>query len=201
MNQINRIIYTIGHSNHSQETFLSLLRANGIEVLIDTRSAPYSKYATQFNAPELKAAVTAAGIRYEFRGQVLGGRPEGSEFYDAAGHVLYDRVSQTEAFQQEIAALEQRADQERVAIFCAEENPSECHRRLLVGRVLNMQAVEVWHIRGDGRLQSEAELQEAEEKARNAGGQQSLFETEEVTEWRSIQSVLRKKPPSSSSSH
>jgi uncharacterized protein (DUF488 family) len=62
MNTLVRIIYTIGHSNHTQEVFLDLLRANGIKVLVDTRSAPYSKYVRQFNVPELKAAVATEGI-------------------------------------------------------------------------------------------------------------------------------------------
>ena len=51
------LIYTIGHSNHTLEAFLSLLRLHRIEVLIDTRSAPYSRFAPQFNKDALRTGV------------------------------------------------------------------------------------------------------------------------------------------------
>ena len=195
--EIGRLhIFTIGHSNHSLETFVDLLQQNGIEVLVDTRSQPYSKYASHFNKEALKLALPKVGIKYAFFGKELGGRPDGEAFYDEEGHVLYGNVAEAPFFLEGIERLEKGAAKYRVAIFCSEENPSVCHRRLLVTRVLQQRGDSVCHIRGDGRLQTEEELQ-AEDAARD-GGQQSLFETEEVVVWRSILSVLPKKQPLSS---
>jgi hypothetical protein len=76
--------------------------------------------------------------------------------------------------------------------MCSEEDPHQCHRRLLIARVLAERGIEVRHIRGDGRAQTEAELALDE-----TSGQLGLdfAEAEEVTPWRSAQSVLPKKVP------
>lgn len=155
-------VYTIGHSNHTLEAFLNLLCRHQIEVLIDTRSAPYSRFAPQFNKDALKAAVLEQGIKYGFYGKELGGRPEGDEFYDAQGHVLYGEVAQSALFQEGLARLIGGAQTRRVALLCSEEDPNVCHRRLLVTRVLDRLGVNVAHIRGDGRIEYERELQAAE---------------------------------------
>src|SRR5437867_6186800 len=91
-------ILTIGHSNHSIEKLLDLLQANGVEALVDTRSQPYSKYTPHFNREALQAAVTGAGMKYVYLGRELGGRPEGADFYDAEGRVLYRKVAASELF-------------------------------------------------------------------------------------------------------
>ena len=183
-------VYTIGHSNHTVEHFLSLLKSHGVQVVVDARSQPYSNYATQFDHDALKIALRDAGIRYLYLGRELGGRPEGDEFYDDEGHVLYDRVAATCLFQEGLSRLEQGIREYNVATLCAEENPAACHRRLLVGRVLLDHGFQVEHIRGDGRIQTEEEVAAELDPNRD---QLSLFQRAETEPWKSISSVLRKK--------
>jgi uncharacterized protein (DUF488 family) len=166
-------VLTIGHSNHTTEHFLDLLKARGVEVVVDTRSQPYSKYSTQFDQKDLKQALSRAAIRYLYIGRELGGRPEGEEFYDQDGHVLYDRVAKTTQFQEGLSRLEQGIREYQVALLCAEENPAACHRRLLIGRVLQEHGIQVDHIRGDGRMQTEEEVVAATDPNRN---QLALFQ-------------------------
>lgn len=193
----SRTLYTIGHSNHTLERFLELLKAHGITRLIDTRSQPYSRYVPHFNPAELKFPLEAQGITYQFFGAELGGRPPEPEYYDEKGHVLYDKVANSPRFKAGLTLLEQNASTEKTAIFCSEEHPSHCHRRLLVGRVLYEAGWQVLHIRAEGEVHTEQELLDEDAARRNPQGQQSLFETEEVTAWRSIQSVSPAKPPKS----
>ena len=190
--------WTIGHSNHTPEHFFELLARQQIDVLVDVRSSPYCRYATHFNKEPLQAAVQAEGIKYLFLGDLLGGRVDDPRLCDPQGHVLYGRVAETPGFQQGIHRLIDGLGTFRVALMCGEENPAECHRRLLIGRVLREQGVAVFHVRGDGRVQSEAELA-AEEEFRKTKGQMTLFEMEEADQWKSTQSVLPKRPPGSSS--
>ncbi len=185
-------VLTIGHSNHTVEHFVSLLKAHGIQVVVDERSQPYSKYATQFDQDLLKPILQNAGIRYLYLGRELGGRPEGDEFYDEEGHVLYDRVAASSLFQEGLTRLERGIREYNVAMLCAEENPAGCHRRLLVGRVLLDRGFQVAHIRGDGRIQSEEEVAAELDPNRD---QLSLFQKAEEEPWKSIPSVLRKKRP------
>lgn len=192
-------VFTIGHSNHSIDDFLRLLADHEIEVLIDTRSSPYSKYSSHFNHENLKLAVTDAGRKYYFLGRELGGKPKDPSFYDANGHVLYGKIAETAPFEEAIQKVLKGIASYKVALMCGEEDPSNCHRRLLIARVLLDRGVEVLHIRGDSSVQTELQLDEANGTAQQ---QMSLFpETNEDERWKSIQSVSRKKPPLSSSKH
>jgi uncharacterized protein (DUF488 family) len=186
-------LFTIGHSNHEMPQFLRLLREHQIDVLIDTRSHPYSKHSAQFNKDVLREAVTRGGIKYAFMGDALGGRPPAQDFYDEEGHVRYDRIAQTPAFREAVDRVIDGAKRSRLALLCSEEDPTHCHRRRLVGRVLLERGICVRHVRGDGSIQEESELPPDPGVASDA--QLALF-GEEPKAWRSTQSVLAKKPPS-----
>jgi uncharacterized protein (DUF488 family) len=194
------VVYTVGHSNVTLDAFIALVKAHHIEVLVDVRSSPYSRYVPHFNHDVLKQAVVAAGIKYLYLGQELGGRPREPEFYDEGGHVRYDLLAASPAFKEGIARLLRGLREHLVAIMCNEENPAECHRRLLVGRVLAELGVAVLHIRGDGRIQPEAELSRAESRAASSANQQELaFVAREKPEWKSSRSVSQARPQRDSS--
>lgn len=177
-----------------------MLKAHDIEVLVDVRSAPYSKFVPHFNGDALKPAVVRAGIKYLYLGRELGGRPRETRFYDSEGHVRYDRIAESPEFHEGIERLLRGIREHRVAIMCNEEDPHECHRRLLVGRVLTERGVAVLHIRGDGRVQPEAELAEADRKDALAEVQQEFaFVAREKPEWKSTRSVSPGGPPKRSS--
>jgi uncharacterized protein (DUF488 family) len=191
-------VFTVGHSNHPPEAFLEVLRRHGVEVAVDVRSSPYSAYASHFNKGPLESLLRTAGIKYLFLGDVVGGRPAGDEFYDAEGRVLYDRVAASDRFREGIERLTKGAQTCRLALVCGEEDPTGCHRRLLVGRVLREHGVGLFHIRGDGRLQSEEDLAR-EEAFQKTKGQMTLFELEDPDEWKSIPSASPRRPPPNSS--
>jgi len=191
-------VLTIGHSNRSMEEFLALLKQHAVEVLADVRSQPHSKYVSHFDHANLKRSIEAAGLQYVFLGQELGGMPDGKEFYDAEGHVVYSRIAASEPFRLGIARLLEGIRKYRVAIMCGEEDPANCHRRLLVSKVLMEQGVGVRHIRGDGRIQTEEELMQQEQAGKVDQLELGFAGSEEET-WKSTQSVSRRKRPSSSS--
>ena len=199
--EIKRCIFTIGHSNHPLDSFIRLLKAHCVEVLVDVRSHPNSKRAPHFDGQTLKAAVTAAGIKYLFLGKELGGRPKGEEFYDAEGYVLYSRIAKSPLFLEGISRLETGVHKYRGAIMCSEENSVGCHRRLLIGRVLAERGTTVKHISGDGRLQTETELAGEEASQNRDQGQPAIFAAQETAPWKSIRSVLRREKRSASSEH
>ena len=191
-------VCTIGHSNQSAEEFVALLRQHTIEVLVDVRSAPYSRYVPHFNQPALQETLRAADVRYLYLGKELGGQPLVRALYDDAGFALYDRIASLPEFRNGLARLKSGAERFRVAIMCSEEDPYVCHRSILVGKVLLDDGVRVVHIRGDGRTE---EQQPA--ATRDAPRQQSLFGADEtaarVSEWKSVRSVLPRSLRDSSS--
>ena len=192
-------LFSIGHSNHPAEGFVDLLKKHDIDVLVDVRSYPYSRYAPQFDTSGLKALLTNATVKYLYLGRELGGRPEGEDYYDPEGHVLYARLATSPLFLEGIDRLQKGAQTYRVAVMCAEENPLNCHRRLLIGRVLRERGVALDHIRADGRLQTEDELLRAEARHSPASEQSSLFDAPQEAAWRSTRSVSRRNQPPSSS--
>jgi uncharacterized protein (DUF488 family) len=190
------LVYTIGHSNQEIERFVELLRAHAIEVVVDVRSAPISSYCPQFDKELLSKLLMRSGVRYVFLGRELGGRPDNAEFFDERGHALYDRMAAAETFRAGIARMQRDHGDGHAALMCSEEDPRDCHRHLLLARVLDAAGVEVRHIRGDGTVQSYREVVEA---VKNEGGvvQLELFPTKEADAWRSTRSVLPKKRPAS----
>jgi uncharacterized protein (DUF488 family) len=191
-------VYTIGHSSHSYEELVKLLAAHRIDVVVDTRSAPYSRFAPQFDREVLQRCLAESQVRYVFLGGELGGRPKNPEYYDAQGHVLYGRMTSDAAFAVGIARLERGTAEFHVALLCGEEDPANCHRRLLVGRVLVERGHELLHIRADGRLQSEAQVT-AESGKPLVNGQPALFAELDEDQWRSTASVSPKRMPVNSS--
>ena len=184
------VVRTIGHSNHDAGHVLSLLAQHGVDKLIDVRSAPYSRYSPQFNRIELTRLVRAHGITYEFQGQGLGGRPDDPDCYDPAGHVIYDRLEATREYREGIDEVLRSAQEGSVCLLCSEEDPSICHRALSIGHFLTELGVRVEHIRGDGRVEAQSELQG---KAINRPLQGSLFE--ENPQRKSLHPIPRDRAP------
>lgn len=192
--------FTIGHSNHTIDAWLALVRNHCIEVVVDTRSSPYSKYVPQFDRELLQHSLEEAGVRYLFLGAELGGRPANPDYYDATGRVVYSLLRKDTAFQAAIARLETGMERFRVALLCGEEDPAHCHRRLLIGRVLVERGHEMTHIRGDGRLEAD-EAVAAQSGKPLVDSQPALFAELDEDKWRSTASVLPKRAPASSSAH
>lgn len=190
--------FTLGHSNHAIDKWLDLLRQHAIEVAVDTRTSPYSKYAPQFDKALMQRSLEGAGMRYLFLGVELGGRPANPEYYDAAGRVLYGRLRDDVHFKAAIARLETGIERFRVALICGEEDPAHCHRRLLIGRVLTELGHTMLHIRGDGRVEQDGTVAAQAGKAL-INEQPALFAELDEDQWRSTASVLPKKAPANSS--
>ena len=144
-------IYTIGHSNHETAEFVALLRRHGIELLVDVRSSPYSRYVPQANRETLTRTVESTGISYRWMGDRLGGKPGGSV-------ADYDQLSDSPAFQQGIADLMALAAQRSTAIMCSEGDHRQCHRHKLITPILLDNNVDVLHIQPDGGLVDEREV-------------------------------------------
>ena len=193
-------VYTIGHSSHSLELFTELLRKHAIQVVVDVRSAPYSRYAPQFDHDLLPGSLNHSGIKYLFLGKELGGRPNKQDYYDADGHVLYSRMTADPVFVEGIERLERGMPDFRIALMCGEEDPAHCHRRLLVARVLIERGHEVLHIRGDGRIMADEDV--ARESGKSLVNEQpALFAELDEDQWRSTASVSPKKAPANSLKH
>ena len=149
-------ICTVGHSNHTLEGFLALLRRHRIAAVADVRSVPYSRFSPHFSRAALAEALQTSGIGYLYLGRELGGRPADPACYENE-RIRYERVAQTGGFRAGIAGLLEIARKQCVAVMCAEKEPLDCHRTLLVARALEASGAQVEHILADGELEPHAQ--------------------------------------------
>ena len=169
-------IFTIGHSNHPMAALVRLLEASGVRMLVDVRTAPYSRHHSQFNKEALQSDLAQQGIEYVYEGQALGGRPTDPTCYrarqlpgeeaDLLHQVDYDEIMTRPWFLEGIQRLLALAATQPVAVLCSEEDPSRCHRHHLIACHLMAQHpdVDVRHIRKDGVVFSARSLHTSVEK-------------------------------------
>lgn len=149
------MIHTIGHSTHSAEAFLRLLRAHGIGQLADVRTIPKSRRHPHFSREQLDASVGRHGIEYRHF-PALGGlrKPHADSINTAWQHHAFRGYAdhmQTEAFDRAVEALLRFAKDGAAsarggtAVMCAEARWWQCHRRLLSDALL-VRDVPVRHI-------------------------------------------------------
>ena len=151
-------ILTIGHSTHTLETFIGLLRGAGVTALADVRSIPYSRHMARFNREALADALSPHAIAYVHLGAELGGRPADPALY-RQGRADYEKVARTEEFAAGLDRVMAGAERYRIALMCAERDPLDCHRCLLVSRALKERGVRVGHILADGRIRAHEEIE------------------------------------------
>lgn len=145
------MIYTVGHSNHPLSHFLQLLQGQSVNLLADVRSTPYSRFNPQFRRDALAAALGENGIEYLFLGEELGARSKDRSCYED-GRVSYRKLAATELFRQGIDKLLAAAKTHTVAVMCAEKDPLDCHRTILVARELVRRGESVAHILATGEV-------------------------------------------------
>ena len=144
-------IYTIGHSNHKIEKFTQLLKCHDIAAVYDVRSIPYSKYVPQYNQASIKQSLKQAGIEYFYLGKELGPFSKDPNCC-VDGVVKYELLAQTKAFKDGLSQIKNGVKTHRLALMCAEKEPAECHRMILVCRHLRKK-FEISHILEDGSLE------------------------------------------------
>jgi uncharacterized protein (DUF488 family) len=150
------VIYTVGHSNHPLQKFVGLLTANGISAIADVRSQPFSRRNPQFNKDRLAAELAQHGIAYVFLGKELGARSEDPACYED-GKVQYSRLAATAAFKAGLDRVISGAEKYRIALMCAEKEPLDCHRTLLVSCALEKRGVTIAHLLADAGVESQEE--------------------------------------------
>ena len=165
-----QVTFSIGHSTHTYERFLELLRKAGVTAIADVRTSPFSRHFPQFNEDTLKDELRIDGIAYSFLGKELGGRPTGRQYY-CDGVADYERMAQSSAFRHGIDRVLEGTREYRIALMCSEHDPLDCHRCLLVGRALAVRGVAVRHILADGAIADHGEI---EERLLESEGQQSV---------------------------
>ncbi|MCL2289134.1 MAG: DUF488 domain-containing protein [Bacteroidetes bacterium] len=153
------IIYTIGHSTHSLEYFLELLREYGIDCIVDIRSVPASAYNPQFNQEPFKNFLKRNKITYLPFAEEFGARQTDPDLLDNSGKLDFEKVRKTWSFKNGLERIWIGVEKYKIAIMCSEGEPLDCHRFSMVSLGLVNDGFEVKHILKDKSLKSNSELE------------------------------------------
>jgi uncharacterized protein (DUF488 family) len=152
-------LLTIGHSNIPAEHFIGMLRAAGADMIADVRSTPFSRFFPWFSGKNLAARLEQEGMRYAAFGDSLGGRPHDPALY-CDGVADYEAMAKREEFYAGLDRLLTLATERRVCLMCAEREPLDCHRCLLVARALAARGRSIGHILHDGTIEPHASTEQ-----------------------------------------
>jgi uncharacterized protein (DUF488 family) len=148
-------LFSIGHSNIPAERFVGMLRAGAVDAIADVRSTPASRRFPWFSGKNLAARLEQEGMRYVAFGDTLGGRPRDSALY-CDGIADYEAMAKRGEFVAGLDRLLAVAARHRLCLMCAEREPLDCHRCLLVARALGARGLAVGHILHDGSIEPHA---------------------------------------------
>ena len=145
-------LHSIGHSNIAAARFVAMLCDAGVSAVADVRSTPFSRRFPWFSAKNLAAMLAQQGIEYLSYGESLGGRPRDATLY-RDGIADYEAMAQRPEFQAGLDSLCADAARLRVCLMCAEREPLDCHRCLLIARSLAGRGLAIGHIHHDGSIE------------------------------------------------
>jgi uncharacterized protein (DUF488 family) len=151
-------LFTIGHSNIPADRFVAMLRGAGANAVADVRSVPASRFFPWFSARKLGSLLEREGVTYLRYGEELGGRPRDQSLY-RNGIADYEAMARQPEFHAAIERLLADASRQRVCLMCAEREPFDCHRCLLVARALTGRGLGIGHILHDGGIEPHADTE------------------------------------------
>jgi len=148
-------LFMIGHSNHSLELFKQMLEREKITVLYDIRMIPFSRYVPQYNQTTLPETLANWNVEYRYRNDI-GPRVEGdTPLYDSNGF-HYDKALNRERIVEGLKLLVSELNEnDNVAIMATKKEPLECHRFLVLSRVLQNMGHTIKHILPDETLETQ----------------------------------------------
>lgn len=158
MEQYNNIIYTIGYAEHAIESFIATLKKFNITAIADVRSQPYSRFKPEFNRENLKKALINNRIEYVFLGENIGARIKAPECY-INGQANYELISEHPFFQKGINRLLKGMKKYSIALMCAEKDPINCHRTILICKQLKKYKIQICHIIDSNTFENHTETE------------------------------------------
>ena len=155
------VIYTIGHSNHTIEVFIDLVRSHSVNCIIDVRSLAASAYSPHFNKEPLGDTLKENRITYMHFAEEFGARHTDPDLLDDDGKVNFELVRRSWNFKTGLERLWQGIEKGFViALMCSESEPFDCHRFSMISIALEKEGLEVRHILKDKTLRTNADLEE-----------------------------------------
>ena len=157
---MNNTIYTIGYTGFSLTDFLHTLKENKIQVVIDVRSSPFSERYPEYNRPNLDRTLQNNGIYYRNYAEEFGARQE-NPIYFTNGYLDFNKFSKSDSFQNGVKKIRNSLEKNYIITFlCAEKDPIQCHRAILVSKAFSDLGYHVVHILPNGKRETQQDIED-----------------------------------------
>jgi uncharacterized protein (DUF488 family) len=141
-----KTVYTIGYSGFKINDFIEELHKHGINLVVDVRSKPYSQFFSEYNKEKLEAFLKGEKIYYRNFADEFGARQTNNSYF-THGYMDYELFSQSNSFlngfDKIVKALEMGY---KPVLMCAEKDPFNCHRAILVSRAFSLNGYNIEHL-------------------------------------------------------
>ena len=152
-------IFTIGYAGFRVHEFVDALSFHGVSAVIDVRSVPFSRYAPKYDAPVISKRLESRNICYRHLPREFGSRQQDRSFYNPKGYVDFEKFAKSGQFQEGVNKVLAGMNDYVFAFMCAEKDPINCHRAILVAREFHKRKKKVIHIMPYGESITHQELE------------------------------------------
>lgn len=158
---MEKVLYTIGYSGFSVDEFIEILQKNRINVVIDVRSLPHSERYPDYNKSNIERVLRQNCIYYRNYALEFGARQDNKAFYSSDGYMDFDAFSNSDQFLNGVAKMIKSAEQGyKIVFMCAEKEPIQCHRAILVARAFDKLGFSIIHLMPNGKTKNQREIDE-----------------------------------------
>lgn len=158
---MKKLCYSLGYSDRKIDEFIELLQRYGINCVVDVRFNPYSKNekSLPYNMDNIKITLNKHGIYYIFMGKELGARNK--DCINEQGEACYEDIRKDSNYKKGIVRLIDGMNKGyNIVIMCAEKEPVNCHRAILIGYNLKKKNIDVKHIVDRDLVKSQGDIEE-----------------------------------------
>ena len=153
-------IFTIGYAGFSVHEFVDALSFHRVSVVIDVRSVPFSRYAPKYDAPVISKRLESRNICYKHFPREFGSRQQDRNFYHHNGYMDFEKFAESSQFRNGVDKILEGMNHDYIfALMCAEKDPINCHRAILVARAFHKLKKTVIHIMPYGESIPHKELE------------------------------------------
>lgn len=154
-------IFTIGYTAFpNQNDFVAMLKKYNVPYVIDVRSYPIaSQFYAIYSKPTLEPLLKNHNIIYRNYAKEFGARQENREYFMEEGCLDFKRFTKSKEFLNGVEKIKKTLSLNyNLALMCAEKDPIDCHRTIMVSRALNLLGFDIKHILATGNLQTQKEI-------------------------------------------
>lgn len=154
------MLFTIGYTTFQFDDFIDVLKHHEIDVVIDVRSLPYSKYHAQYNKEIIEGILKNNKIHYRNYSTEFGARQMERQYFSRDGYLDFELFTESKWFKYGFDKINTSLTKGfNIVLMCAEKDPAACHRAIMVSRVFHNNGKAVNHILADGNIENQNDVE------------------------------------------